>query len=296
MNSARRATSVSTTEFPYTLLDVFTDVPLAGNQLAVVHDADVLDERAMLAFSFETRLAETTFVQSPSVDGADYRNRIFSMAGELPFAGHPSLGTAVAVARARGIYKKASYVQQTGAGLQRIDAWLDEGHCRASMLQEPASFGEELAPAPLLSALALSEADTHPDLPPQVVGTGISHVMMPLASREALAGLRAEPTAVDALLEEHGAYGIYAVWPEPDRGTACARMFGRSAQVLEDAATGSAAGPLCAYLHRRAGCTSLEISQGVEMGRPSRLRCEIAGNTVKVSGPVVVVVDGVLRL
>ena len=87
---------------PYTLLDVFTDTPLPGNPLAVVHDADELDPATMLAFARETRLSETTFVQTPTVQGADYRNRIWDQRAELPFAGHPSLGTAVAVARARG--------------------------------------------------------------------------------------------------------------------------------------------------------------------------------------------------
>ena len=87
---------------PLTWLDVFTARPLTGNGLAVVHDADGVDDATMLAFARETRLSETTFVQSPTVDGCDYRNRIWMMRGELPFAGHPSLGTAVAVALARG--------------------------------------------------------------------------------------------------------------------------------------------------------------------------------------------------
>ena len=261
-----------------------------------MHAADALDEQAMLAFAFETRLAETTFVQSPTIDGADYRNRIFSMAGELPFAGHPSLGTAVAVARARGVRDRASFIQQTGAGLQQVEVRVNDGGLSASMLQEPASFGDELAPAPLLSALGLEAGDRHPDLPPQVVATGLPHVMLPLSSPEALSAARPNPPAIDAVIADHEAYGLYAVWPEPDGGSARARMFGRSAQVLEDAATGSAAGPLCVYLQRRTGRTSLEITQGVEMGRPSRLSCAIAGDTVRVSGAGVVIVDGTLRL
>jgi len=92
---------------PVTWLDVFTSTPLTGNQLAVVHDADRLDDATMLAFARETRLSETTYVQAASAAGADYRNRIWTMAGELPFAGHPSLGTAVAVARARGEIRRA---------------------------------------------------------------------------------------------------------------------------------------------------------------------------------------------
>src|SRR4051812_40301332 len=116
---------------PYTVVDVFTEQPLQGNALAVVRDADDLDDEQMAAFARETRLSETTFVQTATAEGADYRNRIFTVAGEIPFAGHPSLGTAVAVARARG-EREAKYVQQTGAGLQPVDVRLDNGRAWAS--------------------------------------------------------------------------------------------------------------------------------------------------------------------
>ena len=86
----------------YTLLDVFTSTRLQGNPLAVVHDADGVPDAVMHAFARETRLSETSFVQTPTVAGADYRNRIWMMSGEVPFAGHPSLGVAAAVARERG--------------------------------------------------------------------------------------------------------------------------------------------------------------------------------------------------
>ena len=142
-----------------TWLDVFTSTPLTGNQLAVVHDADGLDDATMLAFARETRLSETTFVQSPDAAGADYRNRIFMTRGELPFAGHPSLGTAVAVARARG-EREASYVQQTPAGLQPIDVELGAGDvARASMLQEPMTLGAVLDPADVLGVVGLRAED-----------------------------------------------------------------------------------------------------------------------------------------
>ena len=102
-----------------TWLDVFTSRPLTGNGLAVVHHADGIDDATMLAFARETKLSETTFVQSATEPGADYRNRIWTIVSELPFAGHPSLGTAVAVAHARQ-EREAHYVQQTGAGLDQI--------------------------------------------------------------------------------------------------------------------------------------------------------------------------------
>src|SRR4051794_36713267 len=97
----------------------------------------------MAAFARETRLSETTFVQSATEDGADYRNRIWTASAEVPFAGHPSLGTAVAVAEARG-KSEALYVQQTGAGMQPIEARRADGAWRASMLQNPATFGAEV--------------------------------------------------------------------------------------------------------------------------------------------------------
>jgi trans-2,3-dihydro-3-hydroxyanthranilate isomerase len=296
LSSVRRGISTSTAEFAYTLVDVFTDVPLAGNPLAVVLGADGLDDPRMLAFACETRLSETTFVQPPTAAGADYRNRIFSMAGEMPFAGHPSLGTAVAVARSRDLSEHAEFVQETGAGLQRVEVEAAGSHWNASMLQEPPVFGKELEPAPLLGALGLDTADGHPELPPQVVATGLPHVLLPLASFGSLGRVRTDPSAVDAALKVSAAYGLYAAWCEPDHGRARARLFARSSQVAEDPATGSAAGPLCAYLHRRADCCKLEITQGVEIGRPSRLHAEIADDRVRVSGDVVVVVDGLLRL
>jgi trans-2,3-dihydro-3-hydroxyanthranilate isomerase len=295
-SSGRRGTSSSTTELRYTLLDVFTDVAFTGNPLAVVHDADGVDDRTMLAFAHETRLSETTFVQSSTEAGADYRNRIFSMAGELPFAGHPSLGTAVAVARANDVVGEVSYVQQTGAGLQPISVSIDGPRARAAMLQEPPQFGDEVDPGPILAALRLDREDAHPELPAQIVSTGLPHIMMPLASLAALERIAPDAAAVDRLLAEIEPWGIYAAWCEPERGKARTRMFGHSAQLTEDPATGSAAGPLCAYLHTRTGVRAVEIRQGVEIGRPSRLDAEIAADRVRVGGDVVAVIDGALRL
>ena len=115
---------------------MFTAEPLRGNGLAVVHDADDLSDALMHAFARETKLSETSFVQSPGPEAqrADYRHRIFTMAGEIPFAGHPSLGVAAAVARARG-EGAASYVQQTQPGEQAVDVQLDGLRASVSMLQ-----------------------------------------------------------------------------------------------------------------------------------------------------------------
>lgn len=276
----------------YTLLDVFTATPLAGNALAVVHGADDLHEPEMLAFARETRLSETTFVQSSFVAGADYRNRIWTVERELPFAGHPSLGTAVAVAYAAGVQGAARYVQETGAGLQPIDVQLDGQRATASMLQEPAVHGPELERSRTLTAIGLTPEHADPGLPSQVVAAGAATLIVPLRDREALARARPDYDAIAALLGPNRALTLYAAVCEPETGRAYARSF-VSAATGEDPATGSAAGPLCAYLAARTGCASIAIDQGVEMGRPSRLDAAMEGDRPRVGGEVVVVIDGI---
>ena len=276
-------------------MDVFTATPLTGNALAVVHDADGLGDETMLAFARETRLSETTFVQSPTEGGADYRNRIWATRGELPFAGHPSLGTAVAVAAQRGA-SEASYVQQTPAGLQPVDVELSGDVARMTMLQAPASFGPELDPGDVLAAAGLGEQHGDPELPPQVVSTGAAQVLAPVRPG-ALEAVRPDFAALDALLGEHGAVTLYLAVCDRGGATARARSFYLDpGAVTEDPATGSAAGPLCAYLHRRTGQEGVTIDQGVEMGRPSRLECRVEAQTVRVGGEAVVLATGSVRL
>jgi trans-2,3-dihydro-3-hydroxyanthranilate isomerase len=281
----------------YTLLDVFTTTPLAGNALAVVHAGDELEEQTMLAVARETRLSETTFVQHAHVAGADYRNRIWTVERELPFAGHPSLGTAVAVARAEhDAPREVRYVQQTGAGLQPIDVRLHDAHrAHASMLQEPAIHGEEVPRAQAMSAIDLTPEHADRALPPQLVGSGLTQLIVPLRDLDALARARPDWPALERLLEAHGAIALYAAVCDPASAHARTRSF-VSAAVGEDPATGSAAGPLCAYLAARAACTTLTIEQGIEMGRPSRIEAEMEGERPRVGGDVVAVGDGTLHL
>lgn len=281
---------------PVTWLDVFTSTPLTGNQLAVVLDADDVDDATMLAFARETRYSETTFVQTATQDGADYANRIWTMLGEIVFAGHPSLGTAVAVARARG-EQHASYVQQTHAGLQPIEVRLDGDSARASMLQEPPVFGLEPPASAVMAAAGLADVDAHPDFPPQVVSTGEPHLMAPLRDREALERVAIEHGALRALMQPLETLVLYLVAVDPDTGTAHARgFFAGLDAVVEDPGTGSAAGPLLAYLNERVGTQTLTVRQGDEMGRPSRLDCAWAEDRPRVAGDVVVVADGHVSL
>jgi trans-2,3-dihydro-3-hydroxyanthranilate isomerase len=278
---------------PLTWLDVFTAQPLTGNGLAVVHDADAVDDATMLAFARETRLSETTFVQTATDPGADYRNRIWMTTRELPFAGHPSIGTAIAVARARGA-REVSYVQQTGAGLQAIDVELGDAVSRASMVQEPAAFGAEVDAEAALRALGLEAGEGVAELPPQVVSTGLAQLIVPVRSAAAVDAVAPDGRALRPLLEEHDCTCAYLV--HLDGEAAAARSFFLDgAAVLEDPATGSAAGPLMAYAHARTGVARLTVDQGVAMGRASRLLCE-AGERVRVGGDAVVVFEATVDL
>lgn len=270
----------------FTLLDVFTSARLAGNGLAVVHDADGLDPAVMLAFTREMRLSETSFVQAAEAPGADYRHRIFMVTGEIPFAGHPSLGAAVAVARERD-ETSARYVQQTGAGLQPVEVELDGDRARVSMLQEPAAFGAELDPAEVLGAVGLAGAEADPRLPAQVVSTGARQVMACVRDPAALGRLRPDFGAIAALLGGVSALTLYVAHVDVAAGRAAARSFANSADVGEDPATGSAAGPLCAHVAARTGCDHLEIAQGVEMGRPSVLRTTLEGDRAGRAGRLI---------
>ena len=281
-------------EHALTWLDVFTSTPLAGNGLAVVHDADPLDDATMLAFARETKQSETTFVQSGDAE-SDYRNRIWMMAGELPFAGHPSLGTAVAVARRRRD-AQARYVQRTPAGLQPCEVELSGLVARCSMLQEPADFGSELDPGEVLAAVGLTARDVDAELPVQVVATGVPQVLAPVRDAAALEAARPDAALLAALLERTGAITLYACVVDGDRADARSFFASPGGIAEEDPATGSAAGPLMAYLHQRTGATALTIAQGVQMGRPSRLDCTVEGDRVRVGGEAVIVAEGTLVL
>jgi trans-2,3-dihydro-3-hydroxyanthranilate isomerase len=278
-----------------TWLDVFAERRLAGNGLAVVDAADDVSDETMLALAKETRLSETTFVQSTDTHGADYRNRIWDPHEELPFAGHPSLGTAVAVARWRGL-DEASFVQETGAGLQPIEVRKQNGGWRASMLQNEPEFGPELDRDAVMTAVGLRAEDAHPELPPQVVSTGMPHVMAPVADHEVLSRALPDYSTIYELAEPHGSIVIYIAWCEPDQGRVRARSFTRTAEMGEDPATGSAAGPLGAYLFLRTGCSRLVIRQGEEMGRPSVLEVEMVEGRPRVAGGVIPVIDGEVSL
>lgn len=287
---------------PIAFLDVFAERPLAGNGLAVVGEADGLADEVMLAFALETRLSETTFVQTATERDASYRNRIWTPGEELPFAGHPSLGTAVAIARWHRQHR-ADYVQETAIGLQPVQVTREAGpdraggeRWRASMLQAPTELGAELDVAATMAAVGLEPADSHPDLPPRIASTGIPHAIVPLAGDDPLGRADPDYAAIDALLAPHGAVVAYLAACDLDAGRARARGFARIAAIGEDPATGSAAGPLCAYLEESAGCERIVVRQGEEVGRPSVIEAQIEDGRARVSGAVIPLIEGTVEL
>ena len=171
--------------YPITFLDVFAIWPLEGNLLAVIHDADGVSTETMQTLARRFNLAETSFIQTASESGATYRHRIFTVSEELPFAGHPSVGTAVAWAYRTGD-TSAHYVQQTGSGLQELWVERDDRHAIAKLRQNPVVFGNEIESTLILRALGLSPSDAHSSLPAQVASTGLPTTVVPLNDPAAL--------------------------------------------------------------------------------------------------------------
>jgi trans-2,3-dihydro-3-hydroxyanthranilate isomerase len=206
----------------------------------------------------------------------------------------------VAVARWRGA-DRASFVQETQAGLQPIDVSQEGERWRAEMIQNPAEFGTELDVEAVMHAVGLNSAEAHQDLGPQVVSTGLPTAIVPLSEPASLARVAPDFKAIDAALA--GAQPragetptFYLVWIDARAGEARARMFSTAAPGGEDPATGSAAGPLGAYAAECMGIERLSIRQGEEIGRPSVLEVEMVDGQPRVSGGVIPVIDGEVSL
>jgi trans-2,3-dihydro-3-hydroxyanthranilate isomerase len=276
---------------PYQILDVFTDVPLEGNQVAIFTDGEGLDDSLMQRTARELNLSETVFMLAPP-DGADARVRIFTPSLEMPFAGHPVLGTAFVVGQRLG----AETVRlQTGAGLVSIKLTREGERIASGEMEQPIPTWEEWGRQPeLLRALGVERSG----LPIEVYCNGPSHTYVELPDEAAVAALRPD-------IGELGSLGAVGVSCFAGRGKQFkTRMFGPGLGVAEDPATGSAAGPLAVHLARH-GRTSfgdrIEIRQGAEIGRPSVLQACAQGSSerierVLVGGAAVVVATGEYRL
>lgn len=277
---------------PFRLVDVFCERPLAGNQLCVVPEPVGLDDSTMRALAREIGFSETTFVTD--YGGDRYAMRIFTPGSELPFAGHPTLGTAfVMVSEGR---VKTPLIQVVKAGEIPVEVDVDGGFAR--MRQLPPTFDPEIEDvAQVAEAAGLEPVDLHPEFRPQVVSTGLRHLVTPLRDLETL---RRAARNADALVRLARAIDLDALYlfALTEEG-ATARMFDPEMGIGEDPATGSAAGPLGAYLASRGvgGMPgTLAIRQGEQVGRPSVLHVEVRreGDSwrVLVGGGVAIVGQG----
>ena len=278
----------------FVTLDVFTADALAGNPLAVVLDADDLTTEQMQAMALEFNLSETTFPVRTTTAGADYRLRIFTPAAELPFAGHPSVGTAWLL-HDIGRIEAGPAVQECGAGLLPLQVAPDE----VSLTGGAPSVGEPVDPAPLLSAAGLDPQDLVGS-EARWAGAGLNWAFLHVTD-DAVGRARPNLDRLDELTKSGPDRAGLAVLSWQD-GRAHARVFAGGVGVTEDPATGSAAlgmGVWLVAVGLLAGDreSSYEIAQGREIHRPSRLKCSVTaadGRAVecRVSGTVAPVAHG----
>jgi trans-2,3-dihydro-3-hydroxyanthranilate isomerase len=286
-------------------LDVFTTTRFEGNPLAVITDGDGLSNDAMLAVAREMNLSETVFVQKPTEDQALARLRIFTTREELKLAGHPVIGTwfllaelGVVPAQEGGVH----VLQQTGAGVLPVEIRFKDGRPqRVTMTQKDAAFrSAKLNKKALATALGLSPKDFDSKLEPEYVSTGIFNLMVPLRSRAVLGRIVMNMVELRNLLGKNGTMAYCFACGE--NGKAFSRGM-LPWELYEDAATGSAAGALGAYLvkhGRLAPAHTLNILQGQEMGRPSHIEVEVTQSGKKlvprVSGAAVKVFEGTIQI
>jgi trans-2,3-dihydro-3-hydroxyanthranilate isomerase len=275
---------------PYFVCDVFTSEPLQGNQLGVFIDGRPFGPAQMQRLARELNVAETVFLLPPA-EGGDVRIRIFTPLAELPFAGHPVLGTAFVVAAALGA---EAVTLETGAGLVPIALVRDGDRFVFGWMRQPIPSWEPYQrAADLLAALGTDSSG----LPVELYRNGPPHVYVELASEEAVAAIRPDLAALAGLEVAVNCFaGQGRSWKT--------RMFYPSAGVPEDPATGSAAGPLAVHLarHGRIGFgEQIEIRQGAEIGRPSLLYATVTGegdriDSVEVGGTALIVAEGRFRV
>jgi trans-2,3-dihydro-3-hydroxyanthranilate isomerase len=256
----------------FRLVDVFAEQAFGGNQLCVVPETPgELDDATMQSLAREIGFSETTFVTDTRATGYDVR--IFTPEDELPFAGHPTLGTAFTLVR-EGL-TGAETVQHCGAGEVPVRIRLDEGH--GTMRQLPPVVGREVTDrAAVAAAAGLDAGDLLDGAPIVPISTGIPHLMVPVAEDSALRRATRDERGCQAVCDAADAESLY-LFAVRGEGDVRARMFDRFPTIGEDPATGSAAGPLGVYLamHGLAGMPgSATVSQGEQVGRPSFLHVD----------------------
>jgi trans-2,3-dihydro-3-hydroxyanthranilate isomerase len=277
----------------YVVADVFTDTPLQGNQVAVFTDGRDLETETMQALAREMNYSESVFVLPTEAD-ADVRIRIFTPAAEIPFAGHPTLGTAFVLGAP---LQKTVIRLETGAGVVPVELEREGARIVFGRMQQPIPSVELYDDAEeLFAVLGVAESK----LPIEVYDNGLRHVYVCLGSEDEVAAVRPD---FGRLAERNGAVLTTSCFAGSGRQWKT-RMFAPGGGVPEDPATGSAAGPLALHVARHGLAPfgeEIEISQGAAIGRPSKLYARVEGSAekverVEVGGSAVVVARGEFRL
>jgi trans-2,3-dihydro-3-hydroxyanthranilate isomerase len=278
--------------YRYVIADVFTDSPLTGNQLAVFTDGRDFDENQMQDIAREMNLSETVFVLPPSTDEADVRIRIFTPSRELPFAGHPTLGSAFVLG---GPLQKIVIRLETGSGVVPVELTREGAEIVFGRMEQPIPVWGPVANADEILAAVGAERS---ELPVERYELGPGHTYIALESPEQVAALKPDLGALqDATTDGVNCFAR-------DDGRWKTRMWAPSHGVAEDPATGSAAGPLAVHLARHGWIAfgeQIEIVQGVEIKRPSTLFAQVDGegdriDHVFVGGSAVIVARGEFSL
>ena len=280
------------TRYEYQIVDVFTDKAFGGNPLAVFREPGKLDAGTMQAIAKELHLSETTFVLPPSSGAADHRVRIFTPDAELPFAGHPTIGTAFVLSEG----KDGTTRLEEGVGVIRVT--VREGFVQMEQ-PLPAFSGTTISRKAAADALGLAVEEVRSDVPIQMGSSGVPFLFVPLSNMKAVRRAR-RPGGLDASVY------VFAMSAERSGSHVHGRMFDQGLGIGEDPATGSAQGPLGAYLVAHelvqvAPTTRIRSEQGFEIGRPSILEIEVdrtgaAVTAVRVGGRCVPMGGGWLEL
>ncbi len=295
--------------------DVFTDRPFGGNPVAVIPDAEGLKDFELQQIAREMNLSETVFVFPPTDPAAMVRIRIFTPSQEIPFAGHPVLGTFYVLGRIGRVpltEPVTRLLQECNIGLFPVELHVREGEIRSViMTQPPPQFlgavedVEDLYD--IARALSLSKnliAETK--WPVEVVSTGLPVIIVPVRTLTAVRSIKADASALAQLCRRYGANGImvFTTVTVEEQSTVHTRMFAPAIGIPEDPATGSASGALGAYLVQNGvvevgPMTEIVAEQGYEIERPSRILVQVESDddaiqTVKVGGQAVMVLEGTL--
>jgi PhzF family phenazine biosynthesis protein len=290
-------------ERSFKVVDVFTRRPLKGNPVAVILDAEDLDTDAMQAITGWTNLSETTFVLPPATSGADYRLRIFTLRSELPFAGHPTLGSAHAILEAGRLKPRSGgrLVQECGIGLVDVTVEEQDGDRRLNFGLPPATL-TPLQAADIAELESIAGCKVDNKVAPAIVNVGPIWVIAQLSDAASVLDLRPDLARLAEFERRLGVTGL-TVFGSHERGDAAieVRTFAPSSGVSEDPVCGSGNGSVAAFQWERGllptGGADYVAAQGRCVGRDGRIEVNVDANgAVRVGGSCVTCVEGSLRL